>query len=382
MDAAVGWPVHVAINAHLLSGDPSYRSAGVHQYIYHLLAYLPEAGCRVTALLGPTGTPPGGAVQTIRSRWPTGRPAARVVWEQLVQPWALRRTGADLAHGPVFVGPLVAPCPLVVTVHDLSFLRFPHLFRPANRLYLTLLTRASVRRARRVIAVSTHAAEETTQLLGVSRGKVDVVYHGVDPKFRPLPPDEVRAFRAHKGLPDRFVLYVGTLEPRKNLVRLIEAFARLREPGLRLVLVGGRGWYDQEVFACVERLGLQERVVFPGYVPAEQLPLWYNAATAFAYPSLYEGFGMPVVEAQACGLPVLTSDRSSLPEAAGEGGMPVDPYDVAAIAAGLHRLLTDEALRETLRQRGLAHASHFTWQKTAAETIAVYHRAVSGDRGQ
>jgi len=372
--------MHIALNAHLLSGAPTYRSAGVHWYVWHLLANLPQAGCRVTALMGPRSPRPGEGYAVRRSRWPTQQPLVRVVWEQVAQPWTLCRVGADLAHGPVFVGPLAASIPFVVTIHDLSFRRFPHLFRPANRLYLSSITRASARRARRVIAVSAHAAEETVRLLGVEREKVDVVYHGVAPRFRPLPPEKVEAFRARRRLPERFILFLGTLEPRKNLVRLVEAFARLREPDLRLVLAGGRGWYYEEVFACVERLGLRERVVFPGYVPGEELPLWYNAAAVFAFPSLYEGFGMPVVEAQACGTPVLTSDRSALPEAAGDGALLVDPYDAEGIAEGLHRLLTDGDLREALRRRGLAHAARFTWQKTAAETVSVYRRALDGAR--
>jgi glycosyltransferase involved in cell wall biosynthesis len=379
-------PIHVAINAHLLSGDPSYRSAGVHQYIAHLLTHLPQAGCRVTAFVSPrsAGVHAGASAERLDywpTRWPTHRPAARVLWEQLAQGRALRAIGADLAHGPVFVGPLVAPCPVVVTVHDLSFLRYPYLFRPANRLYLCLLTRLSVHRARRVIAVSAHAADETAHLLGVERAKMRVVYHGVSPLFRPLPPEEVAAFRARRGLPERFVLFVGTLEPRKNLVRLIEAFARSgADNGTALVLAGARGWYDEEVFATVERRGLSSRVHFPGYVPNDELPLWYNAAEIFAYPSLYEGFGLPVLEAQACGTPVLTSSVSALPEAAGDGALLVDPTDVEAIADGLHRLLTDATLRGVLRQRGLEHAAWFSWPRTAAETVAVYQEAIAGGR--
>ncbi len=384
MQASQQRPISVAINAHLLSGDPSYRSAGVHQYIHHLLTYLPQAGCRVTAFVGPrsaSAQPPAQAENLgyRHTRWPTHRPAVRVLWEQLAQGHALRAVGADLAHGPVFVGPLMAPCPVVVTVHDLSFLRYPHLFRPANRLYLRLFTRLSIQRARRVIAVSAHAAEETVRLLGIAQEKIRVVYHGVDPIFRPLPPEEVAVFRARRGLPERFVLFVGTLEPRKNLVRLIEAFARAgTDSGTALVLAGARGWYDEEIFATVERLGLSARVRFPGYIPNNELPLWYNAARVFAYPSLYEGFGLPVLEAQACGTPVLTSSVSALPEAAGDGALLVDPFNVEAIADGLHRLLTDETLRETLRQRGREHAARFSWPRTAAETVTVYQEAIAG----
>ncbi len=379
MEVTAGSGFHVAINAHLLSGRAGYRSAGVHQYIYHLLRYLGQAddGLRYTVLLGEGILPTDVTLSSLRSRWPTRRAASRVMWEQLAQPWALRRIGADLVHGPVFVGPLFAPCPAVITVHDLSFIRFPAMFRPANRLYLTMLTRLSVRRARRVIAVSEHTATETTRLLGVPPEHIDVVYHGVDPTYRPLPTDAVATFRRRRGLPDRFVLFVGTLEPRKNLVRLVEAFARVREGDAMLALVGGKGWLYDELFARVEALGLGERVLFPGYVRSDELPLWYNAATILAYPSVYEGFGLPVLEAQSCGTPVLTSNASSLPEAAGDAALMVDPYDVQALAVGLNRLMEDESLRHELGERGLDHAREFSWPSAARETARVYRRALA-----
>ncbi|MBN1955539.1 MAG: glycosyltransferase family 4 protein [Anaerolineae bacterium] len=378
MDIPFRPPIHVAVNAHLLSGDRSYRSAGVHQYIAHLLTHLPDAGCQVTALVGPDAALLDRVQRVVRSRWPTRWAVVRVMWEQVAQPRVLRRLGAELVHAPVFVGPLVSPCPLVVTVHDLSFIRFPRLFRPHNRLYLTALTRASVHKARRVIAVSAHAAAETARLLDVDPAKISVVHHGVDPDFTPLPPDEIAAFRARHRLPERYILSLGTLEPRKNLLRLVEAFHRLRAPDLELVLAGGRGWYYQELFARVKELGIEDRVLFPGYVPRDELVLWYNAATVFALPSLYEGFGMPILEAQACGVPVLTSDCAALPEAAGDGALLVDPWSVEEIAAGLERLLGDAALGEQLREKGLIHASAHTWRKTAVETVKVYRQAVFG----
>jgi glycosyltransferase involved in cell wall biosynthesis len=379
MEVTAGNGFHVAINAHLLSGRAWYRSAGIHQYIYHLLRYLEQADdkLRYTVLLGEGTLPPDISLTPLRSRWPTSRAAMRILWEQLVQPWVLRRIKADLVHGPVFVAPLLTSCPTVITIHDLSFIRLPDLFRPANRLYLTLLTRLSAQRARRLIAVSAHTAAETTHLLGVSPERIDVVYHGVDPVFQPLPISEVTAFRQRRGLPERFVLAVGTLEPRKNQARLVEAFARIHDGQIGLVLVGGKGWLYDELFARVEALGLSEEIILPGYVMNDELPLWYNAATVFAYPSLYEGFGMPVLEAQACGTPMLTSNIPPLPEAAGDAALMVDPYDIEALAAGLNQLLTDESLRQELRGRGLAHASQFTWASTGRETVRVYHRALA-----
>ena len=276
---------------------------------------------------------------------------------------------------------MLAPCPAVVTIHDLSFIRFRHLFRPANRLYLTVMTRLSARRARRFIAVSAHTASESERLLRIPKERIDVVYHGVDPAFRPLPTEQVEVFRQRAKLPQRFVLCVGTLEPRKNHIRLVEAYARIQHRDTKLVLVGGKGWLYDELFARVEALGMSGNVIFAGYVANKDLPLWYSAATTFAYPSLYEGFGMPVLEAQACGTPVLTSTASSLPEAAGDGALMVDANDVDAIAAGLSRMLSEETLRRELRERGLAHASQFTWEQTARETASVYQHAITeGER--
>jgi glycosyltransferase involved in cell wall biosynthesis len=372
---------HIAINAHLLSGRAWYRSAGVHQYIYQLLRHLEQADeeMRYTILLGEGVLPPDVSLTQLRSRWRTSRPAVRIAWEQMVQPWVLRQIRADLVHEPVFIAPLFNACPTVITIHDLSFIRLPHLFRPANRLYLTLMTRLSARRARRLIAVSAHTATESAKLLSVPEERIDVIYHGVNPAFRPLPGDKVEAFRQHQGLPERFVLCVGTLEPRKNHTRLVEAFARIHDGKTKLVLVGGRGWLHDELFARVKTLGLSDDVIFPGYVMNEDLPLWYNAATAFAYPSLYEGFGMPILESQACGTPVVASNAPPLPEAAGDAALLADPYDVEMLAARLNQILTDETLRFELRERGLAHASQFTWTRTAQETVRAYRHAASTD---
>ena len=383
MNGSTGDLRHVAINAHLLSGQAGYRSAGVHQYIYHLLGNLgqTEDGFRYTALAGEGRLPAHAAPVVTRSRWPTGQVLARIVWEQCLQPGILRRIQADLAHGPVFIGPLRAPCPVVLTIHDLSFIRFPTLFRPSNRLYLTVFARLSARRARRLIAVSRHAASEATQLLGVPAERIDVVHNGVDPSFRPLSAKAVAAYRKQEGLPEKYLLHVGTLEPRKNLVRLVEAFGRVHDSEMCLVLAGGKGWYYNEVFAKVEELQLGSSVIFAGYVPNGELPLLYNGAFSLVYPSLYEGFGLPVLEALACGTPALTSTSSSLPEVAGDAALVVDPNDVDEIAGGMRRLMADETLRQELRERGLTRAQQFSWRRTAQETARVYRRTLSEDNG-
>jgi glycosyltransferase involved in cell wall biosynthesis len=355
-----------------------------------LIQHLPAAdpSMRITVFSGQTRSGQEKTDSGLRwwtSRWPTERPWVRVAWEQLVQPCVLYQAGVDLVHALAFVSPLVAHVPAVVTIHDLSFMRFPEQFRPANRLYLSAMTRLSCRRARRVIAVSAATADEIMHLLGVPAARLAVVPHGVQhATFRPLPTDRVEAFRRKKGLPEHYVLFLGTLEPRKNLVTLIEAFGRtgLIRKGVRLITGGGKGWYYQEIFKRVAELSLTDAVHFSGFVPDTELPLWYNAATVFVYPSLYEGFGMPLLEAMACGTPVIGSDTSCMPEVIGDAGLLVQPHDVEALADSLERLLADADLRADLSQRGRMRALTYTWDATAMATVASYRRALDPVSGR
>lgn len=390
---ASGGRRRIGIDAHLLSFAGSYRQAGVSRYIAELLrafAAVDAAGAGgpahdYVAYAGPERPPadfaPGGGVRWRHSRLRTARPPARIAWEQAAGPLAAARDRLDLFHGPVNVLPLLLPCPGVVTVHDLAFLAYPEAYHPAKRRYLKLATALSVRRAARVIAVSAATRDELVRRLGVPERKVTVVHNAVDPAFKPLPAAEIAAFRAEQELPERMVLFVGTLEPRKNLVGLLDAFARIApETDAHLVVVGGKGWLYDEVFARLARLGLTERVRFAGFVPDAQLPLWYNAAEVFVYPSLYEGFGLPPLEALACGTSVVTSNASSMPEVVGDAALLADPDDPDALAAALRRLLSDPGLRTMLRERGLARAAVFSWARTAAATRAVYD-AVLDSRG-
>jgi glycosyltransferase involved in cell wall biosynthesis len=376
--------LHVGVNAHLLSLDGNYRSAGINWYIHNLLCHLPEADPTVvyTVFLGDRRYAGMPGIELRFARLPTHRPPLRIAWEQLAQPWAMRRAGVDLAHGPAFVGPQAGGCPFVVTVHDLSFLLFPQGFRALNRFYLRHFTRLSVRKARRVIAVSESTKQDLVRCYGLSPAKIDIVHNGVDASFRPLPAGQVAAFRAKRNLPDRFILFVGTLEPRKNVVRLIEAYAHLPSDRPPLMLVGGKGWLYDEVFARVEACSLTAEVQFVGYVPAEELPLWYNAADLLVYPSLYEGFGLPPLEAMACGTPVVTSTASSLPEVVGQAGLLVDPTDVEALAAAMQQALAERDVRERMRAAGLARAQSFSWQKTASGTVGSYRRAMISEGGE
>jgi len=369
-------PARVALNAQLLFGPASYRSAGIHHYIDCLLRGLPAAApdLRFTVFVG-AGQPDMPGADIRRTALPTARPWARIFWEQCLQPIELLRLRPDLLHSLAFVSPVRPPCPTVVTVYDLSFKLTPERFQPAQRLYLSAFTARSCHRARRVIAISESTRSDLVRLFGVPRSKIDVAYPGVSAAFRPLPASEVSQFRAQHQLPERFILYLGTLEPRKNVETLVRAFVEVRraQPELHLVLAGARGWWYEDLFKLIGSLDLAQVVHLPGYVPETELPYWYNAAAAFAYPSSYEGFGLPVVEALACGRPVVSTTASSLPEAGGAAALLVPPGDVAALADGLTQALRQppEALA-----RGPAHAALFTWGETAARTTAAYRLAL------
>ena len=389
----------VGINAHLLSRQAGYRSTGIHGYISNLLRHLPAAegasDLRFTVFLGEGQLESDRSLTVMRSTWPTGRPAIRILWEQLALPILYLRgklAGLEprlhLLHSMAFVTPLAFPWPTVITVYDLSFIHFPATFPTGQRAYLRLFARLSCRRARRVIAISESTRRDLVKQWGLSADRISVACPGVGEQFQPLPADKVAAFRARRGLPERFILHLGTLQPRKNLPRLIQAYGRLRGNGTsaKLVLAGDKGWLYGEIAAEIQKLNLQGDVIMPGYVEEAELPYWYNAAAVLAYPSLYEGFGLPVVEAMACQTPVVTSNVSSMPEAVGQAGEPaallVDPQDTGALADALHLALTDGSLREELRDRGRLQAANFTWQRTATATVNAYRQALALSGGR
>ncbi|MDH4208791.1 MAG: glycosyltransferase family 4 protein [Anaerolineae bacterium] len=375
--------MHIGLNAHLLSSSSSYRAAGINWYIYNLLQHLPKAAGHhsLTAFLGDKEAAQAfSGLRTEVSALSTAKPVVRILWEQLVQPVRLLRRSIDLLHSLAFVQPLVMPCRGVVTIYDLSFLLFPQGLQTWRRLYLRWGTARSAQAAERVIAISASTRRDLVALLNVPEDKVDVVPCGVDEDFQPIQNRELLdELRARRGLPQHMLLSVGTIEPRKNLVTLLRSYALLRDriQAPPLAIAGPQGWRYEEVSTAVRDLGLEEDVLFTGYVPREELPLWYNAADLFVYPSLYEGFGLPPLEAMACGTPVVTSNISSLPEVVGEAGLLVEPTDVEGMAEALYQGLTDRSLREELRGKGLQKAATFTWSRVAAETVAVYDRALA-----
>ncbi len=369
----------LALNAQLLSFADTYRSGGISRVIYHTLrelsrdprgqdvhAFVPEAP---TGWSGLTFHATGALMQ---------KPTARILWEQTLFGRELRRLRPDLLHGMAYALPVGWPGKSVVTVYDLSFLRFPRAFKPANRVYLAATTRASVKRARRVLTISEHARRDIVRLLNVPEEYVDVTYPAVEDRYRVLPESDVESFRVARGLPSEFVFALGTLEPRKNLTGLLRAFAQLRRPRPSLYVAGGQGWRASPIFDTVRQLNLMEEVHFPGFVPEDELPLWYNAARLFVFPSLYEGFGLPVLEAMACGTPVITSTAASLPEVGGKAAVLVPPEDTDRIAQEMQRVLDDPQVRMEMRAAGRIQASRFTWRAMADKTVDSYQRAVRG----
>ncbi len=373
----------IGLNAHLLNLSGNYRSAGINWYIYHLLKNLVPTPTLdyVVFLSEPRAREHFERLTIARSRLPTHQPLARIAWEQILLPVALRRERIALLHALAFAGPLTISIPWVVTVYDLSFIRYPQSFQAANRLYLTWATRASVRRAHRVIAISESTRRDLVERLGVPPEKIAVIPCGADARFAPASDGvAIAAWRARQNLPERMILFVGTIEPRKNVARLVRAFARAKRIARlphHLVLLGARGWKYAEVDETIEQEGLENDVIFAGYVPPDELPRWYQAADLLAYPSLYEGFGLPPLEAMACGTPVVTSNAASLPEVVGDAALQVEPTDVDALADALVRALTDDALRERMCARGFAQAARFSWVRAARQTVALYRATLN-----
>ena len=369
--------LHVALD---LTSLPSLKG-GVAHYLAELVAALRRnpGGCRYSLLVraehgeafsgtaGPMGVIPIG----IRSR------PLRLLWEQTGLPALLRRVGADVLHSPHYTRPLAPlPCASLVGIMDLTFFLMPQYHTRLKVVFFQRMMRASARMADRFIAISDSTRRDLTSCLGVEGDRIDVTPLAVSPAFQPIrDASRLDALRRKYRLPDRFILYVGRLEPRKNLLRLLVAYRGLlgeSEDAPQLVLGGAWGWQSNELKQRVAELA--ERVSVLGFVPDDDLPALYSAATLFVYPSLYEGFGIPVLEAMACGAPTLTSAVSSMPEVAGDAAELVDPNDSDGLREAIGRLIADPERRALLRERGLRRAEMFSWDQTARLTSDSYAR--------
>jgi glycosyltransferase involved in cell wall biosynthesis len=311
------------------------------------------------------------------------------LWTHLRLSWEMLVNSPDLLFVPSHVLPLIHPPRSVVTVHDLGYHYYPEAHTVFQNLYLGWSTRHNARSATCVVADSEATRRDLMHYYRIPEERIRVVYPGRDESLAPVvEPEALTEMRARYSLSDSYLLYVGTLHPRKNLVRLVQAFALLLrssfsmpEPlssDLQLVLAGQKGWLHDELFAQVRKLGLTERVVLTGYVPDADLPALLSGALAFVFPSLHEGFGLPVLEAMACATPVVCSNVSSLPEVAGDAALLVDPLDTKSLAEAIGRIVTDEGLRSTLVERGFRQIRDFSWRRCAREILQILEEVGRG----
>jgi glycosyltransferase involved in cell wall biosynthesis len=290
----------------------------------------------------------------------------------------LLRLGLDVLHSPDFIPPHRPSCRSVITVHDLAFLLYPHFLTKESARYYGHIDQA-VRWTDHIIAVSESTKRDAMQHLGVAEDKITVVYEAASSIFRPIERDLARQeVRERHGVDGPFILFVSTIEPRKNVPTLIRAVGQLKscyKEDVRLVLAGGKGWLFEDAFAQMEQLKLQDSVHFVGRVTGEELLHLYNAAELLAHPAFYEGFGLPPLEAMACGLPVVVSRVASLPEVVGDAGLLIDPHDVDELTVSMWRVLNDSKLREEMSAKGLRQAARFSWERAAHETLEIYRLA-------
>jgi glycosyltransferase involved in cell wall biosynthesis len=386
--------MHIGINAQLLSNSQNYRNGGVSRYIRYLVTELAQQPGRHTYTIFVNGQeiiqqlPSNSQITYVSAPWPEAKPAVRVAWEQLTLPSLIRQRQIAVLHSPVNVKPEFLPrsCASIVTLHDLAFLRFPSVLTRAKRMYHQTFTMHSLRHASMLITVSESTKQDAHELIGIPNERIQTIYPCIDERFTSQRDEEqIRSFRQRHGLEEGFFLYLGTLEPRKNLPALIDAYALLRQKQVirqKLVLAGGKGWLYDTIFTKVQQMNLEAEVLFPGFVSDKEQALWYQAANVFVYPSLYEGFGIPVAEALVCGTPVVTSNASSLPEAGTDLALCVNPSDTNSLADAMYQALTDQALQEKCQTLAPAVAQKYSARTMVKQTIEAYEQAAAITNGK
>jgi glycosyltransferase involved in cell wall biosynthesis len=368
--------MHVGIDARLVY----YTRAGIGEYTLRLTQALAQSYPQERFTLLQDRRQPQPLVQADNVQVASAFVPSHHRAEQLLMPWVVGRLNTDVFHSPDFIPPLRSRGRSVITIHDLAFLIYPHFLTKDAARYYGQIDRA-VRRADHIIAVSQSTKNDLVRMLGTSEDRVTVIHEAADPRMRPMPRDEaLQRVQALYGVPDEFILFVSTIEPRKNVGGLLRAYQRLRD-GYKLtpalVLAGSPGWLSGDVYDLVAKLGLKPHTHFLGRVEAYDLPYLYSAARCLVHPAFYEGFGLTPLEAMACGTPVVVSNISSLPEVVGDAAMLIDPQQDEEITVALWRVLTDEALRDSLRMKGLQRAARFSWGRAAEQTMAVYRRVAS-----
>jgi glycosyltransferase involved in cell wall biosynthesis len=366
----------------------AHERAGLGRYASALAVAMLAQGAPLTAFVNDLREshlrPPLSELRTFTARRPRRRWRLRAAVSYFGGP-ALDRTipGIGLFHATEHLLPKLTRARSVFTLHDTAYLRFPEYHLARNRIYLRTMMPRFLRRADRIIAVSESTRRDALRFYPIDPDKIVVIPEGVEARFRPdVEGDAISRIRRRYALPERFLLSIGTIEPRKNLPTLVEAYAALRprHPEVGLVIAGSRGWLYGRFFERLRALGLEDQVIFTGYVPEDDIPALLNAAEVFAFPSEFEGFGLPPLEAMACGIPVVSSNAASLPEVVGDAGLLLPPRDVGGWVTALDRLLDDRQLRADLSARGLARARLFGWDTAARRTLEVYRSVMTGSR--
>ena len=376
--------MHIAIDAHSvgtqLGGNESYATN-----LIEALAEIDQTNLYTLYVTKPV------AIERFKNRWPNFQvkqtlPHTPLVRIPLTLSTELRRHPVDLLHVQ-YTAPPFAPCPVVTTIHDLAFEHLPETFNRRSWMQLRLTVRRTARRAAHIITVSDYSRRDISRTYGIDPELITVTPEAAPLNFAPITNEtELRRIRETYGIQGDYILSLCSIQPRKNLVRLIEAYSCLRRvsPEVKLpqlVLAGKRGWLENETFRAAERDALGRDILFTGYVPEHDLVGLYSGAICFVYPSYFEGFGLPVVEAMQCGVPVIAGNRTSLPEIVGEAGLLFDPFDTAELVKALTRVLDDSAYRAELRIKGLERAKDFNWKTTAQLTLKAYQRAAIRKRG-
>jgi glycosyltransferase involved in cell wall biosynthesis len=352
------------------------HEGGVKHYTKTLLPLLFTLGARHQyvliyqnpKLLGTYASYPN--VEELVTRMP-----GTLLWDQVGVPWVTRAKKLDIIFNPKFTIPFLHPAKKIFVLHGSEWFVIPGHFKWYDRLYVGSLVPLYCRRADAFIAVANKVKQDAVEYVNADPNKVFTVYNGFDPKqfYFIDDPARLEAVRTRYKLPEKYVLWVGQIESRKNVKRLLRAFAEIaKEFAHQLVIAGEQRWSTQSELSEIKQLGLEERIQFIGWIPHTDLPAIYRLADLFAFPSLYEGFGIPLVEAMACGCPIVTATTCAPPEVVGGAGYLVDPYDVAAIAAGMRTVLRDATLRQKMIARGLERAKEFSWEKCATEVLAVF----------
>ncbi len=366
--------MRIGVDARLMH----HQKAGISKYTWHLLKALQDVDLDDEFTVFQHRKHQSPVIEGGKFRRATLFAPVHTRLEQFLLPLELLRFNLDLLHATDFVPPLRTHLPTVITVHDLAFLHYPHFLTATSAAYYGQIDRA-VRSAKAVIVPSESTKLDVMAMLGVPINKITVIYEAAAESFTPMPREQALAYvQQHYGLPESYMFFVGTIEPRKNISGLLEAFHLLRTQynvqETTLAIAGGKGWLFDETLETVEKLGLRGRVRFLDRVSDEALHHLYAAARCHVHPAFYEGFGLPPLEAMACGTPTIVSNVSSLPEVVQDAALLVDPNNPEEIAVAMHRLLADDALHAELRTKGLQRAQCFSWRRAALATLDVYRR--------